>query len=126
MKTDFFFVYGTLKIGGVYAKHFDKFRVSSKSATINNMNLYKIGYFPGVIPGNGVVVGELHEYKNPEIVTTYMDQIEGYDGSKQSLFRREYRTVVTKSGKKVKANVYIYNYKASCTKQINNGIWVNT
>lgn len=126
METEFFFVYGTLKKGGVFAEHFNGYRVSSEKATINNMNLYSIGWFPGILPGNGTVIGELHEYKEPKTVTTLMDQIEGYNKAnpKQSLFIRKYVTVVTKTDKEIKAVVYIYNNpKHVDLKQIHSGIW---
>ena len=133
MKTDFFFVYGTLKEGGVFSKRFDKLRVNSEKATINNMTLYKIGWFPGIIPGNDTVIGELHEYKEPDIVMQNMDRIEGYinhveQNSAQNLFIRERKIVITKSGKKVKSIVYIFNYETNGMnhiKPIKSGIWVN-
>lgn len=114
METDFFFVYGTLKVGGYYANDFDKLRISSEKAIINNMNLYKISYYPGILPGIGTVTGELHEYKNPEIVIQLMDRIEGYKPKLKpelSLFKRKRMVVITEAGKEVEANLYIYNYK---------------
>lgn len=125
MKTDFFFVYGTLKKDGIYAEQFDKYRISLERATINNMDLYKIGWFPGMIPGNGNVIGELHEYKEPSIVTTLMNRIEGCDGSKQALFRREYRTIITESSKEIEANVYLFNLGVKKAELIEDGIWIN-
>ena len=125
MKTEFFFVYGTLKEDGRFAKDFDRYRVTSKKATVSNMDLYKINWFPGILPGNGTVIGELHEYKDPETVVALMDRIEGYDGSKQSLFKREHRTVITESGKKVKATMYLFNHKVKKTQLIKSGIWTN-
>ena len=124
MKTGFFFVYGTLKVGGVFAEHFDIHRLSTEKATLKGMRLYNIGWFPGILHGRGVVVGELHEYKEPDTVMVQMDQIEGYNGGKSSLFNREYKTVITESGKEVKAVVYIYNNKPSPEmKVIENGVW---
>lgn len=125
METDFFFVYGTLKKDGLYAKQFDQYRINSEDATIDNMELYKIGWFPGMVPGNKTVTGELHEYKDPNIVTALMNKIESCDGSKQALFRCEHRTVTTKLGKKIKAAVYIFNHNINYMKLIKNGIWIN-
>jgi len=125
MKTDFFFVYGTLKIGGCYADRFDKFRVSSEKAILNNMNLYKIGGFPGMTPGNGTVIGELHEYTEPGIVMQQMDYIEGYAETQYDLFIRKRKVVIIKSGKEVEAIVYIFNREITGVKLIKNGIWIN-
>lgn len=125
MKTDYFFVYGTLKKNGLYAKYFDDYRISSEKATVNNMDLYKIGWFPGVVPGTGTVVGELHEYKEPDTVTKLMNRIEGCTGTKQELFRREHRIITTISGKKIKANIYIFNQGIKKAKLIKDGIWIN-
>lgn len=133
MKTEFFFVYGTLKKDGRFAKDFDKYRINSEKATISNMNLYKINWFPGMLPGNGTVIGELHEYKDPKTVVALMNRIEGCDGSKQGLFKREHRIVVTESGKKVKAIMYLFNHKVKQfgdaynikTQPIKSGIWIN-
>jgi gamma-glutamylcyclotransferase (GGCT)/AIG2-like uncharacterized protein YtfP len=125
MITDFFFVYGTLKEGGCFAKDFDKFRVSSEKAKIDNMALYKVGWFPGIIPGNGSVEGELHEYKNVDMVTQIMNRIEGCSGSKSDLFRCERHNVMTVSGKEIEANVYIFNQETKHAKLIENGIWLN-
>ena len=125
MITDFFFVYGTLKKGGCFAKEFDKFRVNSEEASINNMNLYKIGWFPGIVPGDGSVKGELHEYKEVDKVRQIMNHIEGCTGSKSDLFRCERHNVITSSGKEIKADVYIFNQSIKHAKPIKNEVWLN-
>lgn len=123
MKTKFFFVYGTLKVGGVFAEHFDIYRLSAEKATLNNMDLYNIGWFPGILPGKGTVVGELHEYREPDIVLEHMDQIEGYNRDKDDLFIRKSRSVVTETGKNVEATVYIFNGTNVPTDLIKSGVW---
>lgn len=124
MTTDFFFVYGTLKEGGHFAKEFDKFRVSSEKATLYDMSLYNLGWFPGILSGKGSVIGELHKYKEPDIVLAHMDRIEGYNDTEGDLFKRKYKTVITESGKEVKAIVYVYNNKPSQQATlIKNGVW---
>ena len=124
MKSKAFFVYGTLKIGGVFAKHFDEHRLSSEKATLKGMDLYEVGWFPGILPGKGPVIGELHNYKNPDTVLKHMDQIEGYNDNENDLFKRECKTVITASGKEVEAIVYVYNNNVpSSLEIIENGIW---
>ena len=124
MTTDFFFVYGTLKKGGHFAKYFDNYRLSSEKATLYDMTLYNLGWFPGILPGKGFVIGELHKYKDPDIVLAHMDRIEGYNDTEGDLFKRKCRTIITESGKKVKAIVYVYNDKPSQQiTLIESGVW---
>ena len=125
MKTKLFFVYGTLKRGGTLASGFDSSRISSEKATIHNMNLYQLGWFPGIVPGDGQVIGELHEYKDPDEVVQAMDMMEGYDGTENSLFTRELAEVITSTGKKIEAIVYVFNKgkKEVFGNLIKSGIW---
>lgn len=125
MITDFFFVYGTLKENGHFAKNFDKFRISSEKAKIDNMNLYKIGWFPGIVPGNGIVEGELHEYKEVDKVKRIMNRIEGCTGSKFDLFRCERHNIIKASSEEIEANVYIFNQEIKHAKLIKDGVWFN-
>jgi gamma-glutamylcyclotransferase (GGCT)/AIG2-like uncharacterized protein YtfP len=125
-KTDFFFVYGTLKVGGHFAKDFDPFRIHSNKANLLGHDLYNLGWFPGIVPGPGKVIGELHEYKNPDIVQRAMDRIEGYTGDPaNSLFVRKLVTVtVNETGEKVTCNAYVFNRDPSGNaKKIDNGVW---
>ena len=117
---DKFFVYGTLKVGGYFAKKFDALRTSNKPAKLKGFDLYRIGsstdsWFPGVIPGDGVVTGELHEYdkKATKEVLTGMDRIEGFDpkNPKHSFYRREIVKVTLEDGTEEDANGYIFNSK---------------
>lgn len=125
MPMKFFFVYGTLKVGGVFAERFNTYRLSSEKATLHDMSLYNLGWFPGILPGTGSVIGEVHEYKDPDIVLRHMDRIEGYSGNKNDLFTRECRTVITEAGKEIEAVVYIYNSNINpkIMKIVENGVW---
>jgi gamma-glutamylcyclotransferase (GGCT)/AIG2-like uncharacterized protein YtfP len=125
-KTDFFFVYGTLKVGGHFAEHFDEYRVSSVKANLLGHDLFNLGWFPGIVPGPGKVIGELHEYRYPDIVTKAMDRIEGYTGDpKNSLFVRKLVTVtINETGEKVTCHAYEFNSKPSSNaEKVESGIW---
>jgi gamma-glutamylcyclotransferase (GGCT)/AIG2-like uncharacterized protein YtfP len=125
-KTDHFFVYGTLKEGGHFAPEFDPFRVRSQVATIKGFNLFNLGWFPGIVEGDGKVVGEIHEYENLDFVQRRMDGIEGYrEGAEDSsLFIRRKVTVVTEDGKEVEANAYLFNKGVpSNAEKIEDGVW---
>lgn len=73
------FVYGTLKVGGRFARQFDgvrkKVRESSIGGTMFNVN----GMYPMILIGTGdTIFGELHTYSPSEGVLDGMDRIEGY------------------------------------------------
>jgi gamma-glutamylcyclotransferase (GGCT)/AIG2-like uncharacterized protein YtfP len=125
MKTDLFFVYGTLKVGGRFAKQFDDVRISSVKAEVDGFDLYNLGSFPGIKPGMGKVVGELHEYRDPERVTHRMDSIEGYTPEiKDGMYLRRRVPVKTETGEIKEANIYIYNFKISShAKKLESGVW---
>jgi gamma-glutamylcyclotransferase (GGCT)/AIG2-like uncharacterized protein YtfP len=125
MKTDSFFVYGTLKVGGHFAKQFDRFRVNSVKAEVVGYDLFNLGSFPGIKPGAGKVIGELHEYREPEKVTKAMDSIEGYVPEvKDGMYIRKRVSVKTETGEIKEANIYIFNLKVpERAKKLESGIW---
>jgi gamma-glutamylcyclotransferase (GGCT)/AIG2-like uncharacterized protein YtfP len=118
-----FFVYGTLKEGGRLAGQFDHLRKHSEPAALKGFDLYRLGWFPGILRGDGTVFGEIHEYNRD--VTDYMDTVEGYrpENEKQSLFiRREVR--VETEGGPVVAFVYIFNHGIPAgAEKIEDGVW---
>lgn len=128
-----FFVYGTLKIGGRFAKMFDSVRLSSKSATLTGFDLYSINTFgatcafPAAIYGDGKIIGELHEF--PEELTnevlSEIDYIEGYraDDLSHSLYIREIVWVALEDGSRESAFFYKFNRPRDCTTKIESGIW---
>ncbi len=95
------FVYGTLKEGGYFANNFDTARLSSRRATLAGTML-SMGSFPGVIlNGNGVVLGEIHEYGNVDSVLRALDCIEGCSGAEENtgdLYHRKVVKVSTEDG----------------------------
>jgi gamma-glutamylcyclotransferase (GGCT)/AIG2-like uncharacterized protein YtfP len=125
METDLFFVYGTLKVGGYFAKQFDDFRINTIEAEIEGYDLFDLGSFPGIKPGKGKVIGELHEYRDPEKVTRYMDSIEGYQPElRDGMYLRRRIPVKTITGDIKEANVYVFNLKIpEYSKKLKSGIW---
>lgn len=123
-----FFVYGTLKEGGGFANRFDDVRINNKQAVLNGFDLFNLGYFPGIVAGSGVVVGELHEYEAANEVRRAFDSIEGYNPSSPgtSLFKRIIATVTTEDYEQLDAYVYVYNSRISKgMEKIVSGIWQN-
>jgi gamma-glutamylcyclotransferase (GGCT)/AIG2-like uncharacterized protein YtfP len=125
MDTESFFVYGTLKVGGRFAQQFDDVRVSSVKAEVEGFDLWHLGSFPGIKPGAGKVIGELHEYKDPEKVTRRMDSIEGYmPDIKDGMYLRKRVSVKTEDGGIKEANIYVFNLKVPPrAKKLDSGIW---
>lgn len=124
-KTEFFFVYGTLKVGGHFAKAFDSHRVNSQIAILKGFDLFDLGWFPGILLGDGEVVGEVHEYNRVDYVTTRMDGIEGYNPEyKDGMYLRKRFPVITEAGEEIEANVYVFNGSVPAqAKKIENGTW---
>lgn len=126
-----FFVYGTLKVGGFFAAHFDKVRKTHKSAKLKGFDLYRIGsgrnsWFPGIVEGNGEVIGEIHEYEDADLVLDAMDHIEGYNAAdpKNSFYRRKVLEVELEDGFIEKAFVYIFNDELDeAWPQLETGVW---
>jgi len=127
-----FFVYGTLKVGGYFAKQFDYTRKSSKVATLHNHDLFVVGnvpsQFPGAVPGKGSIIGEIHEFALNQVmpITTCMDMIEGYSKKceYESLYLRRILSVELEDGSLVDANVYLFNRPIKKQyKKIESGIW---
>ena len=128
------FVYGTLKVGGHFAKSFDGMRKFSTRASVD-ASLFDLGAFPCVVLNTGFKVhGELHEYNHIKEVIKQMDMIEGYhEGSNHNLFNKKEVEVTTISGDIEKAIIYeIANTKAILNsvkngkyKEIENGKWHN-
>lgn len=128
-----FFVYGTLKKGGRFAHSFDQFRTSSRVATLKGFDLFGVGAngcagFPGIIKGDGEVIGELHEYDEKSIkeVFSHMDMIEGYkeEYPETSLYLRDTAQVTLEDGTVEEANIYIFNQEVQDNyPRIDSGIW---
>jgi len=130
--TGLVFVYGTLKMGGVYSCYFDDFRLKVEDAHIKG-EMYDLGNFPGLILiGNNCVYGEIHKYSNFKSVIKLMDQIEGYseEPKTKNLYERRSIEATTNNGKLINVTVYALADKklVSLVKEgffpkVENGIW---
>jgi gamma-glutamylcyclotransferase (GGCT)/AIG2-like uncharacterized protein YtfP len=119
------FVYGTLKVGGYYSEQLDKYRHSSEIATLYG-TLFDADYFPALIEkGNNIIYGELHVYKNPKIVLSIIDRIEGFVGkkSKNNLYIRKKTKVQPKNSDECVAYVYFFAHNTDKMRQIKDGKW---
>jgi len=127
MKTNKFFVYGTLKVGGRFATKFDGHRTSVKKATANG-SMYSVGNgnFPAVMFNtNNKIFGEIHEYKNEEEIQKAFNRIEGFygEGDSDNLYNILKIKVKDTDGNTVECLTYEFNHSVDCLPKIDSGIW---
>lgn len=106
------FVYGTLREGDCRYGLSSLVNLLSKDAYIEDFQLARLGSFPGIVPGQGRVKGELHLYSTFK----ELDHIEGFceDQPESSLFLRQEVTVFTGPRKeRIRASTYVYNHDDS-------------
>lgn len=87
-------------------------------------DLYDLGRFPGAVPGDGVVHGELFRLNSPRAWET-MDRYEGYrpDREEASLFVR--RRVELRHPPHRSAWVYWYNGAPTEHPRVPSGCWIS-
>ena len=103
------FVYGSLKKG------LDNFHVLETSTFIGralvNGVLYDLGFFPGMVPGNQCVEGEVYEV-SPETLLR-LDLLEGFredrDPAANFYNRKTVRVCVEGKNRFLQAEAYFYN-----------------
>lgn len=101
------FVYGTLRPALARdepARLIVGLRACGK-ATVRGL-LYDLGGYPGLVPGEGTVQGDLLEITSPEQLAA-LDAYEECDGP-HPLYRRELMPAVRAEGDEVLAWVYLY------------------
>jgi gamma-glutamylcyclotransferase (GGCT)/AIG2-like uncharacterized protein YtfP len=122
------FVYGSLKVGGHFAKAFDGVRKNITKASVKG-TLFNMGSFPGIVLGGEKTVhGELHLYEDFAQVVRRMDYIEGYRkrNDPRNLYHKNVIEVKTGDGKTIKALVYTLNTDRTGVEGralIEDGIW---
>ncbi|QDU97854.1 gamma-glutamylcyclotransferase family protein [Lignipirellula cremea] len=104
-----FFVYGTLKQGECRAEFWPEPPRSIETAYIT-AELYDLGPYPCILPGNDRVEGELWRFPiaaMPETIEV-LDQVEGYNQGTPDLYLRRVALCTTSSGIPVHAYTYFY------------------
>ena len=112
------FVYGTLKRGHCREKHWPYEPLCVEPAVVGGI-LYDLGPYPALLPGTGLVLGELWHFQPEQIGETIavLDRIEGYDPQGQSLYRREVRACRGRTGSVYQAYLYIYDRRHELTEE---------
>lgn len=95
------FVYGTL-MRGEANEHYLEDSICLGPATIEGYDMYNVGWFPAIVPGDSLIVGELYQVPLRDIPA--IDMLEG----EGSLYTKRCETV-TVGGKTTFALVYVYN-----------------
>ena len=119
------FVYGTLKVGGHFARRFNDQRVKSKRGTIKGTMFNIGGNFPGVVlNGKNTITGEVHEYSDGKNVESELDRIEGFyaEGHKNNMYNKRKVEVETEDGKE-ECIMYEFAYSTDAAKEVTTGIW---
>jgi gamma-glutamylcyclotransferase (GGCT)/AIG2-like uncharacterized protein YtfP len=116
MTDDLLFVYGTLRRdtdSGIYqllASYADFVTEGTCQG-----RLYKIDYYPGVVPSNNPeerVIGEVYRLRNSQVVLPKLDQYEecGPEFPEPTEYVRRHQEIELSDGTKSRAWVYLYNH----------------
>jgi gamma-glutamylcyclotransferase (GGCT)/AIG2-like uncharacterized protein YtfP len=97
------FVYGTLMKGQSNHNRFLANATYLGEGELDNYRIFDLGYFPGIVKGDGVVYGELYEVSDSEL-----DDIDRLEGE-GSLYLKTPVAVHISGDKTVLSDVYVYN-----------------
>ncbi len=104
------FVYGTLKRGQVRESAWPR-RPLQICAAVTLGVLVDLGRYPALLPGDGLVAGELWCFNPSDLAATLevLDAIEGHSGSPDDLYVRREVECRTADGTSHRAYAYFYN-----------------
>lgn len=125
---DLLFVYGTLMshTGTPKARQLMAEADSLGPATIAG-RLYRIDWYPGLVPGDGRVHGELVRLRDPAASLVWLDAYEGIVPGDIAQNRNEYervrRPVTLANGDSMQAWVYLYVRDLGASQPVADGRW---
>lgn len=105
------FVYGTL-MNGETNNHYLENSKFSGMATIEGYEMYNVGWYPAIIDGDGLIIGELYQVPTDDMPS--IDMLEG----EGSLYIKRCETVTDSKGKSSFAFIYVYNRDCSDLERI--------
>jgi gamma-glutamylcyclotransferase (GGCT)/AIG2-like uncharacterized protein YtfP len=119
----FIFVYGALMRGFDLHPHMAGATFVGEATMPGR--LVAVGRYPGVLDGDGTVVGELYRLDDVATSLETLDDIEDFDPADpdKSEYLRVVRDVSCKDGSNVSAWVYLYNGDASAALAVKSGDW---
>ena len=109
------FVYGTLRDAHPNSKRFGLTEVAKPDAKLMGFTVHNLGWFPGIVPGEGFVVGDVFH-----ITDDLIPGLDAYEGV-PSLYRREVHDVGS-----TPCYVYVYNGTPPPGSEVTDGDWLNT
>ena len=95
------FVYGTLMKGESNHDYLENASFLSKTA-IEGYDMYDMGWYPAIIPGDSIIVGELYQVPKEDMASIDMLEGEGH------LYAKKCVTLTDADGKTTFAFVYVY------------------
>ncbi len=107
------FVYGTLKKGFPLHHYLSHARFLGE-ASLKGFQMYDLGWYPGIVPGEGVVYGEVYEVGPATLAL--LDEVE-------EEYERKLLEIVFPSGEKTEAFVYIYQGDIKGKAFVPKGCW---
>ena len=123
--TDLVFFYGTLMSG---FRRPGRQRIDSELQPEGRGSiqaaLFDLGIYPAAVPASDSRVwGEVYRMKNPDVVLSELDEIEGYRASEPdtSLYTRVETPVTLEDGRIADAWVYFYNAPLGRAERISSG-----
>lgn len=124
------FFYGSFKQGQplYFLEGFEDLRLEVFPARMQGGLLYNLGLFPGMIlhANGGLVMGEVHRFRQMETVLGILDEVEEYygEGNPNNLYRRVEHEVELLNGERF-ITCWVYEYMGSLegAKFIESGVW---
>ena len=105
------FVYGTL-MNGESNHHYLQNSTFLGTATINGYQMYDVGWYPAIIKGDNLIIGELYQVRKDDMPA--IDMLEG----EGTLYIKKCERVTDSKGNTTFAFVYVYNEDVSDLKKI--------
>lgn len=125
--TERLFVYGSLRRGSghpmsTWLAAFTRVLAAGKVRG----SLFRVSYYPGLVPGPGWVVGELLELELPTAKETLvaLDAFEVCAWRDDDEFRRERSTIVLADGSEIEAWVYWFRESTQGLEAVPDGDWL--
>ena len=95
------FVYGTLMKGETNHHYLENSKFLAKT-TIKGYDMYSVGWYPAIVAGDGLIVGELYQVAKEDMQS--IDNLEG----EGSLYIKRCESISDANGNKTRAFVYVY------------------